>query len=307
MATTMRSVVLEPLSPQWHLWRAEGIGGSDAPPIAADAGLIVPAKWMRNVEGIWKIKTGQVSGVTAGNWATRKGNRAEPLGRAAFEKETNILLSPIYGEMSALPYIRSSFDGVDFEGNVIGEIKLGSAKVHACVRDNKDVPEYYKPQLAHQALTAWGMPEEWTSEHLIAFISYDIDQHDMQYVMRPALAYRKLAEELLKAEMAFWDMVQQNIDPCGDEWRNAATGYLAISEQIAQLKKEEEKYKVALAELLGSKTKMSGAGVSVTRQDRKGAIDFERIVTEHTKLTEAEIEAYRKGGSSSVVVRAVKD
>jgi len=30
-------------------------------------------------------------------------------------------------------------------------------------------------------------------------------------------------------------------------------------------------------------------------------------VTEHTKLTEAEIEAYRKGGSSSVVVRAVKD
>jgi putative phage-type endonuclease len=305
MATTMRQVIFEEQSAHWHTWRANGIGGSDAPIIAADAGLCRPAPWMKKVEDLWKIKTGRVSGITASTWATRRGVKAEPLARKAYECTTGILLSPIYGEMTEMPFIRSSFDGVDFEGNVIGEAKLGSAHVHALARDN-EVVEYYKPQLAHQALTAWGMPEEWLPEHTISFISYDPVACEMLHVTKPAFEYRKLAEDLLIAEQAFWNKVQQDAEPCGPEWRQAADAFLMVRAQLDMLEKKEDEAKARLIALLGDEERMSGAGVSVAREVRKGSIDYSKLVLDHTKLTKAEIEDYRKKDSSSIVVRAAK-
>lgn len=307
MSATMKAVVLEPQSPAWHTWRAAGVGGSDAPIIAAAAGLCKAAPWMNTEDELWKIKTGLTSDVFSGNWATRKGNGAEPLARGAFEKATGILLSPMYGEMSnpETSFVRASFDGVDFNGDVIGEMKLGSSDVHAMAREN-EVIGYYQPQLAHQALTAWGMPEEWKPEHTVAFVSYNPDSKEMLHVIKPAFEYRKLAEDLLAAEKVFWDRVQKNIEPCGEDWKGAAAAYLVVYAQMEALKKQEELAKARLIELLGEKSSLSAAGVSVTKQNRKGSIDFEKIVTEHTKLTEADIEAYRKTGSSSIVIRALK-
>lgn len=330
MSTTMKAVVIAPLSPQWHIWRSAGIGGSDAPVIAAAAGLCKPAPWMKSIDELWKIKTGRISDLNGSTWATRRGVAAEPLARSAYERATGVLLSPIYGEMAHLPFIRSSFDGVDFDGNVIGEAKLGSSHVHALAKEN-EVVEYYKPQLAHQALTAWGMPDEWLPEHTVSFISYDPNIKEMLHVTKPAFEYRKLAEDLLVAEQDFWNKVLADTQPCGEDWKAAASEYVLLRAQIDALVTKEEAVKNRLIGLLGSATKISAAGVSVTRQERKGAvnydklladhikltedelsayrkvgaIDYDKLLTEQTKLTEAEIEAYRKDPTKSIVVRVL--
>lgn len=303
MTTTMIPVVIQPHSAQWHTWRAAGIGGSDAPIIAADAGLCKAAPWMKKIEDLWKIKTGRVSGITGPTWATRKGVNAEPLALAAYERSTGILLSSIYGEMAEVPFIRASFDGVDFDGNLIGEAKLGSSYIHALARDN-EVVEYHKPQLAHQALTAWGMPEEWKAEHTISFISFEPISREMLHVTKPAFEYRQLAEDLLVAEKAFWDKVLQDKEPCGPEWRQAADAFRFVREQMDEMEKEENAAKARLIELLGNKDRMSGAGVSVARQARKGGVDYSKLLFDKTTLTEADIAAYRKNDGSSIVVRS---
>lgn len=305
MAATMRHVTIEPLSPQWHSWRAAGIGGSDAPIIAASAGMCKPAKWMKSAEALWKIKTGKKTEVFTGNWATRRGNRAEPMARAAFEKATGILLSPIYGEMADFPTVRSSFDGMDFSGDLLAECKLASAYGHQLVKGNQ-IPGYYEPQVIHQAMTAWGMPETWKPEHTIVFISHEIEKDDTLWVIKPALEYRAVAEKLFKKEKEFWDRVLADAEPCGPEWKAAATTFLCIRSRIDALEEEENKAKSELLTLLGDAENMSGAGVSVAKQERQGGIDYAKLISENTHLTAAEIEAYRKAGSRATVFRVQK-
>lgn len=304
MATTMNPVLLEPQSAAWHVWRAGGLGGSDAPIIAADAGLCKPASWMKSIEEMWKIKTGRASDISTPNFGMRKGIRSEPRARAAFEKNTGILLSPIYGEMAAHSFVRSSFDGVDMAGDFIGEIKYGSKYIHDLAKAG-EVVDYYRPQLAHQALTAWGMPDEWQPEHMMGFVTYIPETDDLAYVIKPAFEYRELAEKLVEAEVKFWNKVLSNAEPVSDEWRGAAARFLNARAQIEQLVKEEEEAKAVLIAMAGGNDKKVGAGVSVTRQIRKGNVDYGKLLKELTTLTEDQIEVYRKADSSSIVVRAV--
>ena len=206
--------------------------------------------------------------------------------------------------MASNPIVRSSFDGIDVSGDVIGECKLGSEHVHMLVRDGQ-IPEYYKPQVAHQAMTAWGMPEEWTNEKQIAFVSHHIDTNETLFVMVPALNLRSLAESLYQKEIEFWKRVQEDAEPCGEDWKLAASHFLMVREQISALENQENEAKAKLIELLGDGNKMSGAGVSVTRQNKQGSIDYLKIVAEHLSLTPDAIEKYRKASSTSTVVRVL--
>lgn len=51
-----------PDSPEWHAWRAGGIGGSDAAIIAFNGGLLKAheaAPWQRDYAGLLRIKRGE--------------------------------------------------------------------------------------------------------------------------------------------------------------------------------------------------------------------------------------------------------
>jgi putative phage-type endonuclease len=298
----MKHVVIASHSPEWHSWRQKGIGGSDAGILAADAGLIKPASWMKSVQYLWEIKTGRRSGISAPNFVMQRGIDGEPFARAAYEKKSGILLSPLYGENEEMPFIRSSFDGVDFSGDIIAEIKCASEKVHAAAK-NGDVIDYYTPQIAHQAMTAWGHPETWKISQRCVFLSYVPETDELVIVDKSSHDYRDLAESLLEAEKAFWKKVEDGALPCGDDWSNAAVAFLLVKAKQEQLEAEEQEAKNTLLSLLADKQKMSGAGVSVTRQSKAGSVDYAKIVSEKLKLTPEELEAFRKKGSSSVVFR----
>lgn len=304
MSTTMKEVFVKSQTPAWHAWRACGLGGSDAPIIAADAGLCKPAPWMKSIEHLWKVKTGRISDISEPNFGMLKGIRAEPKARAAYISRTGVHVRPKYGEMTVNPVVRSSFDGLDLFGDVITEIKYGSQYQHDLAKEG-EVVQYYRPQLAHQALTAWGMPEEWKSEHRCVFVSYIPESDDLAFVDRPAFEYRELAEKLFKVEMEFWKRVQNDMEPVSVEWREAAFAFLDAKAQIDALTKMKAEAEAALISLAGANDKKAGAGVSVTKQVRKGVIDYSKLLSELTSLTPEQIDAYRKADSETTVVRAV--
>lgn len=305
----MKHVFFPKQDEHWHAWRDTGIGSSDAPVIAADAGLCKPAGWMKPIEAVWRIKTGRASGVSEPNWGMRLGIYAEPLARAALEQKLGILFSTAYGEMDEYPFVHSSFDGRDITGNVLAEIKYASAYLHNMAKGGH-VVSYYRPQVAHHGLTAWGMPETWRSEHRLIFASYNPETDDLAVVDRSALEYRPLAERLINAEIKFWQHVEENMEPLSDQWRAAAFRYRTAALKIKELKKDEESAKAILIDLAGDNDKKSGAGVSVSKQFRQGGIDIESLLTEIMGLSPEEIavllEKYRLPETESMVVRAGK-
>ncbi len=155
----MKTIIFEgetgsPDCPEWHTWRKLGIGGSDAPVVAADAGIVQKAKWMDSVQTLWEMKTGK-RGPKPANPAMMRGRKYEEAARIAYEKSTRNLVNSAFGENDKWPYVRASFDGLSFDGNLIVEIKVPGDRTMQMVRDG-NIPEYYLPQLAHQAIVAWG-------------------------------------------------------------------------------------------------------------------------------------------------------
>lgn len=309
----MKSVVFQtasgsPDTAEWHAWRQGGIGGSDAPIIAGDAGLITDKpNWLKSANWLYLIKTGQKQQEDlSNNPAVKRGKENEEPARKLFEKQTGILVSPCFGEMETHPFIRSSFDGMTFERDVLAEIKVPSQKVHDLAKFGR-VVEYYKPQIAHQALTAWGHPDNWTDQ-MTFFISYNPEADELVFVDKPAKDYRALAEKLFEAEVKFWESVTQAVPPCGPEWVEAAARYIAVSAQLDVAKAETDAAKARLIELLGSGKRMEGGGVSLVRAPKVGAVDYTALLQElmpgKSKDEIAEhCDKFRKEGSETLTVR----
>ena len=312
----MKSVVFQTVSgspdtAEWHAWRQGGIGGSDAAIIAAEAGLLAdkPA-WRKSANHLYLLKTGQKEQEDiSNNPAVRRGKENEEPARQLFEQQTGILLSPCFGEMESHPFVRASFDGMTFEHDVIAEIKVPSQKVHDLAKFGR-VVDYYKPQIAHQALVAWGHPESWTDQ-MTFFISYVPETGELAVVEKAVKDYRDLAEKLLDAEARFWASVEQVVPPCGNEWIEAAASYVVVNTRLELAKAEVETAKIKLVELLGSSKKMEGGGVSLIRSAKAGSVDYQAVLKElMPDKTDDEIkdlcERHRKEGSETLTVRVEK-
>jgi putative phage-type endonuclease len=164
----------------WHAWRAQHLGASDAPVIAAGRGLCSKPSWARALHALWLEKTGQLPPQKS-NFAMNRGRQYEETARLAYEAKTGEMVSPCFGECEPFPQLSASFDGMSLDGNTIVEIKVPSAKVHEMAK-NGQVVDYYVPQIAHQALVAWGMPESWGNDKRAFFVSYDPDKDELVIV-----------------------------------------------------------------------------------------------------------------------------
>lgn len=310
----MRSVVFQsqsgsPDTDAWHAWRNAGVGGSDAPIIAADAGLLANKKpdWMKSINWLYLIKTGQEQQPDlSDNYAVQRGVENEAPARQIFEDRTGILLRPCFGEMDEYPFLRSSFDGLTFEQDALAEIKVPGQKVHELAKYDR-VIDYYRPQIAHQALTAWGHPEGWKDQTTF-FISYVPEDDDLVYVEKPAKHYRKLAEQLLAAEIKFWESVLNAVPPCGAEWLARAAQYVSAVTSLEMVKAQVEEAKQGLIDLLGNGTRLEGGGVAITRAMRSGSVDYTKLLMAlMPSKTKEELDAlcdqYRKPDSEALTVR----
>ena len=307
-----------PDSPEWHAWRAAGVGGSDSIIVAASAGLIHPApSWVKPAQWLWAVKTGRISGAIPDNPAMRRGKLGEGPAREAFIKKTGIQVAPMFGEMEGPTnwninsgFIRASFDGVSFCQKTLVEIKCPGERTHAEV-EQKKVPKHYLVQMAHQGLVLWGHPDDWSSDVHAHYVSYNPEADDMKHldhikeggVYFPLVSVLKdLARQLLPELVAFWTSVSSDTLPCGPAWMAAASRYLAIEAELDEAKGRLEWARAKLIELLGDKPKEVGGGLSVIRSTRKGAVDYPGLV-KIAGITDEQVEAFRKPGSESISIR----
>ena len=102
---------LQQNTPDWHRWRRQGLGASDAPVIMGEAAFKTPRM-------LWSVKTGRAQEEAAGP-AARRGRELERRARQAYELEVGIQMEPLCLVHDQMEWMRASLDGLSFDGSTV--------------------------------------------------------------------------------------------------------------------------------------------------------------------------------------------
>ena len=131
-------------TPDWHRWRLQGIGASDAPVIMGDGAFKTPRT-------LWSIKTGRMREDAAG-LAARRGRELEGLARQVYEQQTGTQMEPLCLVHDELQWMRASLDGLSFDGAIVLEIKCPTSQRDRTAAQQGRVPTQYYAQLRQFAV-----------------------------------------------------------------------------------------------------------------------------------------------------------
>ncbi len=264
---------------EWHRWRMEGIGASDAPVIMGET----PFKTPRT---LWSIKTGRKQEEPGGP-AARRGRELEWFARRAYERKTGTQMEPLCLVHEELQWMRASLDGLSFDGSTLLEIKCPlSLRDRASAQEGR-IPYQYHAQLQHQLEVSGAELAHYWSFHGTDGILIDV---------RPD---REYAKRLVEAEVAFWQLVKENrwpevaneeLDLSADpKWRHAALRYREVKLRLESAAFEEHKLRATLERMATAK-RTYGCGVEVLKSSRKGVVDYSAV----PELRGVNLEPYRK-------------
>jgi putative phage-type endonuclease len=266
-------------TPEWHRWRRQGLGASDAPVIMGEAAF-------KTLRMLWSIKTGRMQEDASGP-AARRGRELEQRARRFYEQEVGIQMEPLCLVHDELEWMRASLDGLSFDGSTVLEIKCPmNVRDHSAAQQGNVPPQYYA-QLQHEL--------EVSRAEELHYWSFDGSAGSLVRV-RPDRDYVK---RLLDAEAAFWRLVRENVwpEPAGDEldlsadpkWRQIARCYREAKLRLEIVAAEESKLR-AMLENLATARRTLGCGVELLRTSRKGAVDYAAV----PELRGVNLEPYRK-------------
>jgi putative phage-type endonuclease len=270
---------LQQNTPEWHRWRRQGLGASDAPIIMGEAAFKSPRM-------LWSIKTARMHEEAPGP-AARRGRELERPARQAYEREIGIQMEPLCLVHDQLEWMRASLDGLSFDGSTVLEIKCPNNVRDQSAARNGSVPPHYYAQLQHEL--------EVSRAEELHYWSFDGSAGSLVRV-RPDRDYLK---RLLDAEAAFWRLVRENVwpEPAGDEldlsadpeWRQIAARYREVRVRREAADAEERKLR-AMLENLATTRRTFGCGVELLRSSRKGAVDYATV----PELRGVNLEPYHK-------------
>ena len=266
-------------TPEWHRWRMQGIGASDAPVIMGET----PFKTARN---LWSIKTGRTREDEAGP-AARRGRALERFARRVYERQTGIQVEPLCLVHEEFEWMRASLDGLSFDGSTLLEIKCPlNPRDRASAHEGR-IPSHYRAQLQHQLEVSGAERAHYWSFHGTDGILIE---------MSPETEY---AKRLVEAEAAFWqrvkedrwpDLANEELDLSADpQWRDVALRYRQARLQLETAEFEEHKLRAKL-ERMATARRTYGCGVEVLKSSRKGAVDYAAV----PELRGVNLETYRK-------------
>ena len=266
-------------TPDWHRWRLQGIGASDAPVIMGDGAFKSPRT-------LWSIKTGRMQEGAAG-LAARRGRELERLARRVYEQETGTQMEPLCLVHDELEWMRASLDGLSFDGSIVLEIKCPMSLRDRTAAQQGRVPSQHYSQLQHEL--------EVSQAAEVHYWSFDGSAGSLVRVHPD----REYLRRLLDAEAAFWQLVKENVwpEPAGDEldlsadpkWRQVALRYREAKTR-AEIAAEEEQKMRAVLQAMAAARRTYGCGVEVLRSSRKGAVNYAAI----PELRGVNLETYRK-------------
>lgn len=132
-------------SEEWHQWRKEGIGASEANIIMGKSSNISPLMLFNSkVHGIEIDNSGA-------EFIFAKGHRLEAKARPLFEMEVDGEFPDTIAVMEKTPFLRASLDGYSKELHACWECKFVGQEDFETVKSGKVLDHYY-PQLQHQLM-----------------------------------------------------------------------------------------------------------------------------------------------------------
>jgi putative phage-type endonuclease len=277
--------------PEWHHWRRQGIGASDAPVILGETSFKTP-------KTLWSLKTGRIQEEPAGP-AARRGRELERLARRGYERQTGIQMEPLCMVHEGLEWMRASLDGLSFDGSTLLEIKCPlSLRDRASAQEGR-IPPQYHAQLQHQLEVSRAERAHYWSFHGSVGILIEIHPD------------REYAKRLIEAEAAFWQLVKEDRWPelvnaeldlgADPAWRETALRYREVRLRLEAATAHEHQLRATL-EGLAAARRTYGCGVEVLKSSRKGVVDYAAVA----ELRGVDLEPYRKPSVAVVKINLIE-
>lgn len=274
MTQDFQIVPIEQGSPEWHALRKTKI-------TATDANVIMGCSPWKDVKQLYNEKKSEETNEYR-NERMQRGIDLEPIARDLFNLQTGKKMKPA---VLVKDWAMASLDGYDKETGDILEIKCPGEKDHYTALCGK-VPSHYYAQIQHQIYVA--------GTKIAYYYSFDGIEGF------PVIVYRddKYIEQMIAKEQKFYECLQTNIPPemednyrerNDEEWRELAFDYQEIDSRIQELEKIKERIKNDLIFLCGE-LNSKGAGISLSKIERKGNVDYSRI----PELEGINLDLYRK-------------
>jgi putative phage-type endonuclease len=264
-------------SQEWLDYRLKMFNASET------AAVLGESPWMTRYQ-LWLLKTGRsITKVTA---AMQHGTDLEPAARTAYEAHTRQVMQPLVlqdGRYSA------SLDGMNLEGDLIVEIKCpykGQASVLWQDAAVGRVPEHYRLQAQHQLMVSGAAQAHfWVfdGQHGL-LITIERDEACMDRIKQGWVAFRAYLDTDTPPPLSDADTVIRG----DDAWAQAASAF-------AQAKQAADLADATLAQArealvgLAQHPRETGAGVSVTRFWKQGAVAYAKV----PELKGVELDRYR--------------
>lgn len=285
----MKILYLEQGSAEWHEFRKNHIGGSDAP-------IVMGVSPYKTRHELYLEKIGDEPAKNFMTSAMQRGHDLEPIARQMFNEEHFYCCVPCVFESEDYSFLSYSSDGYDPDNKVLIEIKCGTKAEHEAVKRG-EVPNKYYPQLQN-ALLVTGLDE-------IYYVSFN--NHEIAYkkVKRDNFYIEKMLSELSD----FWRCIEQNKEPAIDEFHKKHTKvqyekrkdevfqmYGAHWRDLQERKKELELEEKDLRNEIISMTEganVEGGGIRVLQYEKKGTVAYKMI----PELNGIDLDQYRSPNS----------
>ncbi len=174
---------------QWHQWRAQGIGGSDAP-------ILLGVSPWKDIHSLLLEKTGELDVSGDWNFATQRGKDLEPIVRTKINKVTGLSFQPAQLISRMNPIFRANVDGI-YERYLI-EIKCPGKIDHGTALLG-NIPDKYIPQCQWLMLVS--------ETEVMDYVSWDGKSEEP--VVIKCVRDQSMIDKLTERALMFWDLVTQ--------------------------------------------------------------------------------------------------
>lgn len=281
---------LQQNTPEWHDWRKNGIGGSDAPVITGESPYRTPLQLFRE-------KTGTpIEGDEQDNeFIFSKGHQTESVIRKQFQDLTGVEMRPVCIIHPTIDFVRASLDGYDSKLGVL-EAKLVGQYALERARDN-EIPHHHMTQIQHQLAACGADIAQW--------FGHDGKKNGVLVEVR---RNDELIKRLLEQEQLFWERVLSKNSPDLSSRDYLIPDDLTLLQQLRDAKELAENaqtaYEKAKEKVVATykHDRISGAGVKLFKVERQGSINYKSIPAIQN-IDPNDLEQYRGKGSVSWTIR----
>lgn len=276
-------------SQQWLEYRRTMRNASES------AAVLGKSPWMTPYQ-LWLLKTGRT--MTQVTPAMQHGTDLEPAARAAYEVQTGQIMQPLVLKDGAYS---ASLDGINFDGNLLVEIKCpytGQSSSLWQEAAQGQIPGHYLVQIQHQLMVSGAvLAHFWVFDGTQGIIlSVERDEDAMDAIRRGWEAFQVYLDTDSPPPLTDSDTVIRE----DTAWRDAAFAFAAAKANSDAADTALAQAREALV-ALAMHPKESGAGVSVTRFWKQGAVAYAKV----PELQGVALDKYRGKAREEVRVSTI--